>query len=214
MSYFDKSSNRFLQSLAKNNSREWFAGHKPEYQKCLQHPAAEFADAMAQQLQILNGSSLKPKIFRIYRDVRFSKDKTPYNTHLRISFVPEHGPAVPPGWFFSLEQDHLVLGSGVFGYEKSELIRFRERIAGPEGVELQAILHACQQQGMRISEPDLKRVPAGYDSDHPRADLLRHKGLAVWLDKPDATLAYGSDAVPNCLAEYQRLWPLFNWLNQ
>ena len=213
MTCFSTDSTAFLQDLAKNNDREWFAANKARYEQYLKKPAAAFAQEMAGKLEALTGTPHKPKVFRIYRDVRFSKDKTPYNTHLRISFAPEGEAKTPPGWFFGIEQDHVVVGTGVFGYEKAELERFRDRIAGSDGAALEKILGKLKATGVRIGEPDLKRVPAGYDADHPRSDLLRHKGLTVWVDQSDAKSAYGEKAVANCLAEFRKLKPVFDWLN-
>ena len=179
MTCFSTDSTAFLQDLAKNNDREWFAANKARYEQYLKKPAAAFAQEMAGKLEALTGTPHKPKVFRIYRDVRFSKDKTPYNTHLRISFAPEGEAKTPPGWFFGIEQDHVVVGTGVFGYEKAELERFRDRIAGSDGAALEKILGKLKATGVRIGEPYLKRIPAGYDADHPRSDLLRHKGLTA-----------------------------------
>jgi len=214
MSYFSKDSTAFLKKLAKNNNRDLFKANKGDYEQYLKEPAEVFAEMMTARLEKLTGLQHKSKIFRIYRDVRFSKDKTPYNIHLRISFVPQDGPKTSPGWFFSLEKDHLVLGAGVFGYEKAELENFRERVAGDDGVLLAKILSKLESGGARISDPALKRVPSGFDANHPRADLLRHKGLAVWIDKPDADLALGEKAAANCLKELRRVKPLVDWLMQ
>lgn len=212
MSGFSQESNAFLQALARNNNREWFTANKARYEDAIKVPAIAFAEDMAAELKSLTGIAHDPKIFRIYRDVRFSKDKTPYNTHLRMSFIPVQGPATRPAWHFSLEQDHLVLGTGVFGYQKGDLDRFRTRIAGPDGARLKVILGKLTRHGARLSDPDLKRVPAPYEADHPQADLLRHKGLAAWIDLDDAAMAHGRNAVKNCLKQYRTVQPLFDWL--
>lgn len=214
MSGFSKDSTAFLQALAKNNNRDWFTENKTRYETTIKHPAKAFSQDMAGALDKLTGLSHRPKIFRIYRDIRFSKDKTPYNTHQRISFIPETKRAGPPAWFLSLEKDHLILGTGVFGYEKTALEEWRERVAGKDGGRLAKLLETAERQGLRISEPDLKRVPSGYDKEHPRGELLRRKGLAVWLDFPDTTQAYGKGAIANCLIGYKKMRPIFDFLSE
>ncbi|MEQ9315363.1 MAG: DUF2461 family protein, partial [Henriciella sp.] len=82
---------RFLKTLAANNDRDWFNAHKAERDAAFTRPAAAFADAMAGEFKRLTGHDYSHKIFRLPRDVRFSKDKTPYNTHLRIAWAPDCG---------------------------------------------------------------------------------------------------------------------------
>jgi uncharacterized protein (TIGR02453 family) len=211
MTFFSSSSIAFLQTLAENNNREWFNNNKLKYEEHLKYPADGFSANMASELGVMTGTDHASKVFRIYRDVRFSKDKTPYNSHMRMVFKPT-GKTDSLGWMFSLEKDHLVFGVGVFAYEKVALSQFRERVSGPDGVLLEKILDDLKCRGARLSGADLKRVPAGFDVDHPRAQLLRHKGLVAWLDLPDPDVAFGEKASANCLKEYRKLKPLYDWM--
>ena len=83
---FPKAGTKFLKDLEKNNNREWFEENKPIYKTKLETPAKAFKDGMCEALGELTGSLMGGKIYRFYRDVRFSKDKTPYHTHIRMSF--------------------------------------------------------------------------------------------------------------------------------
>ncbi len=199
----------FLRDLKANNTREWFQANKPAYEAALKAPSAAFADAMAAALEAACGEPCTPKVFRIHRDVRFSKDKTPYNAHLHISFAPE---GKPPAWMFGLEPDRLVLGVGTFQFDKAELDAYRARIDGPDGAALAETLAKLQADGVRLSDPDLKRVPAPYPADHPRGDLLRHKGLAAWIDDLDQSQAFADQGPARCTAALVRLKPVFDWL--
>ncbi len=201
----------FLEALKANNTRDWFQANKPVYERAVKQPAEAFSAEMAGQLEDLTGIVHKPKVFRIYRDVRFSKDKTPYNAHVRISFSPVADANAPPAWFFGFEPGHCALGTGVFAFEKQALERFRDRVAAEDGAALEKILGALEKKGIRLSEPDLKRVPSGWPQDHARAHLLRHKGLAAWIDH-DEKAAIGPDLVKSCKADFRRLKPLFDWL--
>jgi len=152
------------------------------------------------------------KIFRIYRDVRFSKDKTPYNAYLHLSFTPQSPLATPPGWFFGLDPDHLTLGAGIFSFDKTQLNTYRQHVSSDAGEQLQGLLTKLQKHGIHKREPELKRVPAGYAADSPQADLLRHKGLTVWQDfAPE--MATG-DIVTHCSKHLKAMQPFTQWLSE
>lgn len=209
--FFCKNGTKFLQELTRNNTRDWFQCHKADYDRLLKHPAEAFAISMAAALETKTGNPYIFKIFRIFRDVRFSKDKTPYNSHVRISFKTICNNDTP-GYYFSLESDYLLLGAGVFSFQNKELEHYRNRVSGADGTRLQKILDTLEKRGVRLSEPELKRVPSAFASEHPNAELLRRKGMLAWIDLTDATLAYGDDAVENCLKELLILKPLLDWM--
>jgi uncharacterized protein (TIGR02453 family) len=212
MSYFSDETIAFLNELAKNNNREWFDSNRADYERVIVEPTKAFAMTMATALEAETGRYYASKIFRIFRDVRFSKDKRPYNTHIRISFTSEKGPTAP-GYFFSLEQDHLVLGAGVFTYEKADLDNFRRRIDGHDGTELQKIAAKLAGMGVRLSDPELKRVPAPFPADHPQAELLRRKGLTAWIDDLDFAQVCDADGISTCILDFKKLEPLFDWMS-
>ena len=122
--------------------------------------------------------------------------------------------AVKPMWFFGLDTQKLVLGAGVFEFPKGELDTWRERVAGKEGEELAKLLAKLKKGGARIGDPALKRVPKPYEADHPREELLRHKGLSVWLDAPKMDIAFGDKAAANCAKEFKKLRSVVQWLGK
>ncbi|NJO37267.1 MAG: DUF2461 domain-containing protein [Rhizobiales bacterium] len=209
---FSPAAIKFLGDLRANNNRAWFATHKVAYEHEIKLPAEAFCSAMSNMLAELTGRPHAARIFRIHRDVRFSKDKTPYNAHLHIAFTPEGKAAAPPLWFFGLDPDKLSLGTGLFAFDKDGLDRFRQRIDGPEGEEIVALLGELQASGVRLCEPDLKRVPAGFAQDHPRADLLCRKSLAAWIDVDDPSAACRPDLIATCRAAFVQLRPVFDLL--
>lgn len=204
----------FLTDLKANNSKDWFASHKAVYETHLKAPGKLFAEDMAFALRGLTGQDHRSKIFRIYRDVRFSKDKTPYNAHLHIAFMPTGQGDQPPMWFFGLAPDKLSLGCGVFQYEKGALDVFRDAMAGPMGAELIQITAEMRAQGFRIGEPELKRVPSGFDKDHPQEEALRRKGFAVWMDGLPPSFALESNLVNRTTAEFAKLMPVYQLLSR
>jgi len=203
---------RFLAGLAANNDRDWFAAHKADYESAYKRPADLFCDVMRGALEELSGVPLKAKVFRIHRDVRFAKDKTPYNAHLHISFAPDGASGPPPAWMWGLSPDYFTIGCGVFAFDKDALERFRGLVAGKGGAALARTLADLAGGGVRIGEPELKRVPAGYAADHPRGDLLRRKGLTAWIDFAGPDQALGPGMTARCLDGFRRLKPVFDGL--
>lgn len=208
----DQSTAKFLKALKANNNKEWFNANKKTYEEVIKKPAAFFCDQIVDELKALTGLDHKSKIFRIHRDLRFSKDKTPYNAHLHISFMPQQKESAP-AWFFGLSPEQLTIGTGMFAFEKQQLDVFRRRINGSDGAALAKTLAMLTKKGARLSDPDLKKVPSGFDKDHPRETLLRHKGLAVWLDHSDVSKVLGAKTVPTSMKGFKQLKPVFEWLN-
>lgn len=203
---------KFIKDLSANNDRDWFKANEHRYKQHYKIAADAFSENLAAELGKALGATPVPKVFRIFRDVRFSKDKTPYNPHLRIGFSMPGTPPDHPMWMAGLELERLVVGVGKFGFEKDVLERFRERVAGPEGAALAQLLADLTASGARLSEPDLKRVPAPYPKDHPRADLLRHKGLAVWRDHDGHSDAFGEVGPARVAKSMLKLRPIYDWM--
>lgn len=197
---FPAESVALLAQLAENNHRDWFRAHRAELKDSLESPARAFVEGV----EIRLGEGFQGKIFRFPRDLRFSAVKTPYNTHLRISFTAPRR----AGYYFSLEPGQLVLGAGVFELDRGQLERFRRRVAGPAGAALRQAL-----QGWRVDPPELKRVPAGWPTDHPHSDLLRRKSLTAWQDGPIAPEIHQRQAIDYCLAVFNRLRGVAEWLD-
>ena len=170
--------NAFFAELARNNSKAWFAPRKDHYNENIKKPAEFFADLLADDFSRIAGQPHKPKVFRIYRDVRFSKDKTPLNAHLHILWsVPGDNPFAA-AFFFASSPDDLSIGFGIPSMQGAVLSRFRAFV-DHWGDQLE---DAIAQTGMSFSDwggEPLKRVPKPYDPDHPHGDMLRRKGLIL-----------------------------------
>lgn len=200
----------FLTDLRAHNDRDWFAAHRATYDAAVRAPAEAFVAGMEPWLSALAGRPMNGKIYRIHRDVRFSKDKTPYNAHLHIGFAPAAAPH-GPGFYFGLEPGRLVPGAGAFEFPGAGLDAYRAAVARPDsGAELESIL--ARLAGFRIEGAELKRAPAPYPADHPRAALLRRKGLSAWRDLADPEVLRGPALGQTCEATFARLAPLHDWL--
>ncbi|WP_298914366.1 DUF2461 domain-containing protein [uncultured Roseobacter sp.] len=209
--HFPKETLQFLTDLKANNDRQWFADHKYDYEAQVKAPTERFCTALAMGLQKLTQVPHSSKTYRIYRDVRFSKDKSPYNPYIHLSFSPENGGNNAPMWFFGLDSGKLALGCGVFQFDKAVLERFRADMAGPKGAALIELSTNLSAKGIRISEPELKRVPPGFDKDHPHVEALRRKGFSGWKDL-NPEFAIGPDLIERTIKEFEGLLPIFRFL--
>ncbi|MCK8483110.1 TIGR02453 family protein [Aliiroseovarius sp. S2029] len=199
----------FLQDLKANNTRDWFANNKALYETHIKTAAKTFSDDLAQRLAARYRTDVSAKIFRIHRDLRFSKDKTPYNTHVHIGFGDA---ATGAAWMFGLQPDDLVIGYGMFTFDKPHLTRWREAVQGRPGDQLINLMETARQSGLRLSEPELKRVPSPYPADHRNATLLRRKSIAIWRDDLPLEHALGGDAGAD-LAHAMRVFdPVRDWM--
>lgn len=172
----------FLANLAQNNSREWFQANKEQYDAQLKRPALLLLDQIAADLGKMTGQQVSTKLFRPNRDVRFSKDKTPYHEHLHMLWTTQGVDRQPLGWFFGISPKYISIGAGQMAFEKKAITLWRTTIDGPHGRDFETLIQTLKANGFRIDPPELKRVPSPYAKDHPREALLRRKSLAVWQE--------------------------------
>lgn len=208
----------FLRDLKANNDRAWFAAHRDVYERAYVAAGKAFVAAVEPALADLVGGPVSAKLFRIFRDVRFSKDKSPYNPHLHVGFSTgaSGGRGAPmSGFFFGLEPERAHIGGGVFELAGRALDRYRESAADArDGGALERLFAGLRAEGLTIEEPALKRVPAPYLADHPRADLLRRKGVTAWREITDKRLIEGPQLVGDVLATFAKLKPLNHWIGE
>lgn len=178
MAAISKGNFKFLQDLKKNNNRDWFQENKPEYEKNHQDIIA-FADELLSKLNehdLIETPSGKKSLYRIYRDIRFSKDKTPYKTHWSGGFK-RATKLRRGGYYFHIEPGNKsMVGGGFWGPNKEDLLRIREEIA-VNGDEIREIITDSKFIDLfgGLQGEQLKKAPKGFDPNHPDIDLLRYK---------------------------------------
>lgn len=168
----------FMARLTKNNSRDWFLDHKGEYENLVKHPAERLLETVGASLRDATGAHVTPKLYRIHRDLRFSKDKTPYNTHLHLQWST----AGPVSFLFGVSAAYVCAGAGAMGFAPAHLAAWRDRVGGRQGDALVDEVETLTASGLRLDPPELKRVPPPEAQDHPRAAYLRRKSLVLWHD--------------------------------
>jgi uncharacterized protein (TIGR02453 family) len=219
---FSKHTVKFLRELRAHNDKVWFDEHRPDYDQHVLTPARSFVVAMGGALRtIAQGVQADPRvngsIFRIHRDTRFSPDKTPFKPNLGIFFWEGSRPKMEcSGFYVHLEPPTLMLGVGMYQFTKELLPVYRAAVADAKrGAALSRALATVQNKGpYTLGGEHYKRVPRGYDADHPRADLLRHGGLYVGIEQKIPAELFGPDLVGICLERFRDQLPVHRWLVQ
>lgn len=196
----------FVRALARDNTRDWFDAHKAQYEGNLRDPAKALIEMVAPQLSALTDLPVTGKLFRIHRDVRFSKDKTPYKTHLHMMWTVQSGTRQDPVLFFGINPDTVVVGTGMMEFTKDVLADWR-KMADLDGDYLAGKIKSVTDKGYALWEPKLKRIPSPFDKDHAHGDLLRQKGLVATGDLPRA-----GDLADDITSALTDLWPLSDML--
>ncbi|MBA4378336.1 MAG: TIGR02453 family protein [Gemmatimonas sp.] len=172
------------------------------------------AASLAPQIQFDPRTDGSGSIFRIHRDVRFSKDKSPYKTHLGIFFW-EGQRKWGPGFYFHLEPPRLQLYVGKYVFDKEELATWRAAVADPtRGAALARLTAKIEKKGYELGGQRYKRVPAGFAADHPRAELLKHDSVWVRRDGPVPAELRSRDLLDFCQAHFKAMSPLHGWLRE
>jgi uncharacterized protein (TIGR02453 family) len=205
----------FFRSLDRNNNREWFQPRKQVFEEQVKQPMRALVESVNAALMGFAPEFVtepEKAIYRIYRDTRFSKDKTPYKTHIAASFRrlgPGHSDA---GYYFALSHKEVAIGGGIYMPEPPALLAIRNHIAGRHD-ELRRILRARQVSELlgELQGDQLSRVPKGFAGDHPAADLLRFKRFTLYVELPP-DLATTPDLYPEILKRFRAMAPFLAFL--
>jgi uncharacterized protein (TIGR02453 family) len=215
---------RFFRGLARHNEKPWFESHRDEYEAEVRQPMRDLIedlDTRFAQFAPEIGGDPKRSMFRIYRDIRFSKDKSPYKTHAACWFhhlnaarnVGSEADAGSAGYYFHLEPGgRSMIGAGIWMPPRPQLNKLRAAIAGnPKDFDKMAGSIPSRFGGLD-DEGALKRMPRGYAEDHPAAKWLRFQSFTSGRTLTDAQVT--SASLSSLLArEYEAVLPLVRWLN-
>lgn len=190
----------FFEGLEAENSKPYWQRNKQVYDTLVRAPMEELLEELAPEWG-------EWRIFRPYRDIRFSRDKSPYKTHM--------GAVIGDG-YVQLSAGGLGAGCGMYEMARDQLDRYRKAVDedGP-GRELVALVEAARAVGLEVIAHDmLKTAPRGYPKDHPRIELLRHKGLITWREWP-AGAWLGTRRAKDRVEEFlQQSKPISDWLRR
>jgi uncharacterized protein (TIGR02453 family) len=206
----------FLAKLARNNRREWFQPRKETFETHVKQPMRELVEALNASLKTFAPEFVTEPdkaIYRIYRDTRFSPDKTPYKTHIAASFYRRGGCGHGTGGFYvAVSPKEVAIGGGVYMPEPDLLSAIRGRIVSNHE-ELRAILRARPVRRLLgdLQGEQLTRVPKGFAPDHPAADLLRYKRFILYVELPP-TLASSPELYGEVLQRFRAMQPFLQFL--
>lgn len=217
---FYRETTDFLFDLRENNTKAWFEANRENYEKYLITPARHFVSALGEKLiKIAPGIHAEPRvdksIFRLNRDLRFSRDKKPYKFHLGIFLWEGERPKLEcSGFYFELKPEEFVLGTGVYQFPKPVLQEFRRSVTDEKlGMDLVKAIQAIPQKEMNdFGGEHYKKIPAGYDPDHFNSDFLKYNGLYTMVRNPVTDLVFSSDFADFCAKTFADAAPLHYWL--
>jgi uncharacterized protein (TIGR02453 family) len=208
----------YLTKLSRNNNREWFEKHRKEFELNFLEPAQKFVLEMGSKLQdIAPQINAIPKIdksiFRIHRDVRFSKNKSPYKTNLGIYFWEGNRAKMESsGFYFHIEPKLFFIGVGMYMLSKEDLKKFRDAVVDPiQGEELHTIVTKLTKNKKYILGGEFyKKIPKGYSDNLPQSKYLLHSGLYLYYEDDNSKLI-NSDPVKFTYMVFKDMLPLHKW---
>jgi uncharacterized protein (TIGR02453 family) len=193
---------RFYGDLERDNTRDFWAGHKAQWEAEVRHPMRALLDELEPEFG-------EARLFRPYRDVRFSADKSPYKTHQGALAGPKPG----VGYYVQISSEGLTVGGGFRTHSPAQTEQFRDAVVDEaSGPELESIVTALVSAGFTLEGATLKTRPRGFPAEHARMDLLRrkelmairHVGTPAWLETPVA--------LEHVRASWRQIRPLADWV--
>ena len=194
----------FYAELEEHNSREWFAANKERYEQSVREPIVALTDALAEEFG-------PARIFRPHRDVRFSRDKTPYKTEQGAIATAPDG----TGYYLRIDAEGLTTGGGYMHAMPDQVARYRTTVdEDSAGSQLADIVHELRRSGFNIGGETLKTSPKGIAADHPRIDLLRHKSIIVWRERGTPKWLNTAAVVRHVRDDWRSVRPLVEWIRE
>lgn len=194
----------FYRELEGSNSREWWTANKDRYAVCVREPMAHLGDVLTDEFG-------EPKLFRPNRDVRFSKDKSPYKDHQGL-FVPT---SARMGWYVQVGADGLRTAGGFYASESDQVARYRASVSDDVvGATLVDIVNTLLDNGFDIGGDVLATRPRGIPADHPRLELLRHRTLTASRDHGAPDWLESDEVADRVRADWAAMRPLIEWCDQ
>lgn len=192
----------FYVALEENNTREFWHAERGTYEREVRGP-------MAALLGLLEDEFGPGRVFRPNRNLRFSRDKSPYKTHQGV-FV---GVGPRTGWYAEVSADGFRVGAGVYHLDPPALASFRRAVDSPAGRELAQLVTTLAASGWEVGGDRLKSAPRGWSRDHPRIELLRHRSLSVTRWATDADIVTTPALAAHVRDSWRDVRPLVEWIS-
>lgn len=217
---FPKNSAAYLRKFAANNNREWFEQNRNLYDADFLEPAINFVVAMGDKLRTISPEihaipKIDKSIFRLHRDVRFSKNKEPYKTNMGLYFWDGPGKKMESsGYYFHLESKKFGVGGGMYVFSKEHLKKFRDVVSDLiKGKELDSIVKKITKNGIyTVNGKHYKKTPRGYDPNGKYSEYLLYKGIYAWYNGKKLGELGGANTISQIYKMFKDMSPLHNWL--
>lgn len=219
MKDFPKKTVAYLKKLSKNNNREWFEANRDLYDSDFLEPCIQFVVEMGDKLQDIDEDivaipKIDKSIFRLHRDVRFSKDKTPYKTNAGLYFWNGKMKKMDAsGFYFHLEPKYFGVGLGIYMFSPDLLKKYRDVVSKHEqSTELHKIVRSLEKKGFTIGGKKFKKTPKGYDPNIQYPGYLLFEGIYAWYEGNNFKEIENGKVVPAVFKIFKEMLPLHNWL--
>lgn len=216
--YFTAQGMSFLRQIEKNNNRDWFHENKSDYESLVRIPALNFIDDMANDLAHLSphflalAKKVGGSLMRVHRDVRFSRDKSPYKTNIGIQFRHEMGKDVhAPGFYLHIEPGDCFIGVGIWRPDSSALGKIRDAIVEHDKNWLYAINDKSFKKNFKLSGESLKNGPRGYDRNHVLIEDLKRKDF-IAISQVDDNVALSKNFKQQVIKRFTEAEPYMQFL--
>ena len=216
---FPKEGIVFLKRLKRNNNRPWFEKHRDEYESSVKLPMQSLIAALKPHFDRFSPEfyvNPKRSLFRVYRDVRFSKDKTPYKTHVAAHFVLRGKPkgVEGSGYYLHIEPGSVFLGGGIYMPDSDRIKKIRRAIADQPEQFLSIIgSRRFKSRFGKLEGDKLQRVPQGYQQNHRMAEWLKQKQFFVWVEWPESK-CHTRQFINDVAKTFEEATPLIRFLNE
>ncbi|MGL4768112.1 MAG: DUF2461 domain-containing protein [Formosimonas sp.] len=216
MSIIAPSSFQFLQALSENNHKEWFNAHKPRYLETSEN-FSNFVEALIAQMSIFDpsliGVSAKECIFRIHKDTRFAKDKTPYKINLGASLTGKSSTGFVAGYYLHVQPNQSFLAGGYVMQTPEQLLAIRQAISEHPETFVEIVQSHDFAQTFAIEGEQLKKAPKGFDPEDVMLPYLKYKTM-IFKHPIDDGILQSAQATAYCAHVFEKLMPLNAFLNR
>ena len=217
-SVFGPQTRKFLRELGRNNDKAWFDAHRAEYEAHYLKPAKAFVEQVGPKIErfapsIVWEPRINGSIFRINRDIRFSKDKTPYKDHIDMWFWEGSRKTALSGFFIRIGASSIILGAGSHGFSKDDLARHRTRLNDRTAAkQLSSLARRFRRAGYEVGGRHYKKPPKGFDGNPDAAELALHNALWASVERRHPAEMSTGKFPAYCAREWKKLAPLHQWL--
>jgi len=216
---FPQSTIKFLTALSKNNSKEWFKKNRARFDFEFLQPAVQFVIDLGEKLTTISPNiyaipKIDKSIFRLYRDVRFNKNKAPFKTNLGLYFWEGRGKKIEcSGFYFHIEPKLFFLGTGMYMFTKDQLKKYREVVSDPvKGKQLRDIVSKLlKKKNFKLGGKTYKKTPRGFDPNYKYNELLLHSGLYIFYESNFFNELIKKNPVEFSFRIFKEMCPLHKW---